>query len=500
MKYLEKIKTLILCLILLAGISFVGAWTGPTSAPTGGSVPPITSGSGTQYKSGRLAINLTSFPTSLSSIYGLDVGGSILANGLAVTGGANIAGDIKSGSLVNASNSKVCADSSGNLVLCNSSIHTDVYTRTTCPTAPCSSTGTYTWTIPNSVSMFKVEVYGGGGGGGLNSKYSKGNSGESSEFTIRFGGGGTRDFNLEALGGAGGTKYTIDGDGNTTYTGSTGGASSSLYPATGMDGSITGGNGGDPFYPGYEPSSMPRNGWYSYLSNVFHYASGGGMKASGGFAKGANGGKGAGPLGGAGGNGGSGGSYFSSYGFTFNSQEKSERKIVLNFIKDLFSTKIAFAQINVDPPYNPPTPGSTYTCPYGDVDYESPAYQSTQDPVPDRVIPDSGANGSGYGGGGGGAGWHYCNGTATVNYGGGMTFTATANLSFSDNTAPVPMFSGTGGGGGGYAVKTIIVPASPANRAASISVGAGGTGATSSIYGTTYHGGNGADGAVVITY
>jgi len=58
MKYLTKVKIIVLALILSVGISIVFAWTDPTEPPFGGNVPaPVNVGATEQTKTGRLNVS-----------------------------------------------------------------------------------------------------------------------------------------------------------------------------------------------------------------------------------------------------------------------------------------------------------------------------------------------------------------------------------------------------------------------------------------------------------
>lgn len=120
MNYIEKIKTLILCGILLVGLSFVSAYTAPSSTPPGGNPnPPITTLSSPQFKLGGLSVYKTQVPTTN---YKLDIAGNVLATGMNISGGLDVAGSIKAESLKHSSTNdqKICVNKDGNIVLCSS--------------------------------------------------------------------------------------------------------------------------------------------------------------------------------------------------------------------------------------------------------------------------------------------------------------------------------------------------------------------------------------------
>jgi hypothetical protein len=57
-KYIAGVKVVILATILAAGVSYIGAWTGPTSTPPNGNVAaPLNASSVAQTKNGPLVIN-----------------------------------------------------------------------------------------------------------------------------------------------------------------------------------------------------------------------------------------------------------------------------------------------------------------------------------------------------------------------------------------------------------------------------------------------------------
>ena len=71
-------------MVIVVGINYAFAWTGPTTtAPGGNTKPPLTISSDAQYKEGGLAIGKTSGPTGALT---LDVNGSTATRGLLVNG------------------------------------------------------------------------------------------------------------------------------------------------------------------------------------------------------------------------------------------------------------------------------------------------------------------------------------------------------------------------------------------------------------------------------
>lgn len=55
----EQIKGLLIGFVLVIGMSYVSAWTGPSVAPTGGNKPePINKGTDAQVKSGSLGVTV----------------------------------------------------------------------------------------------------------------------------------------------------------------------------------------------------------------------------------------------------------------------------------------------------------------------------------------------------------------------------------------------------------------------------------------------------------
>jgi hypothetical protein len=78
-------KVVSLGLILGFGLQFAQAWTVPTQAPPGGNVSgPMTTGNGTQYKTGRLGVNSNVVPVNAFEVGG---GGDALIGGNAYVNG-----------------------------------------------------------------------------------------------------------------------------------------------------------------------------------------------------------------------------------------------------------------------------------------------------------------------------------------------------------------------------------------------------------------------------
>ena len=71
--FVSSIKTLLLALILAAGVGYISAWTGPTAvAPQGNADAPLNVGAISQYKNGPLVVNYLGSATP-----GLEVMGPI---------------------------------------------------------------------------------------------------------------------------------------------------------------------------------------------------------------------------------------------------------------------------------------------------------------------------------------------------------------------------------------------------------------------------------------
>lgn len=484
MNYLDKIKALVFCFILLIGVAVISAYTSPSSNPpaNGNIALPLTNTSDPQYKTGFLAINKTGAP---STGFSLDVGGHILGTGLVVLGGADISGAIKSDSLkplaTNDPGNAVCADSAGLLVRCAGGGGTGTLKRIVYDISNCKTHNSITnhddpeclWEIPTNVLFFKVETYGGGGGGGLNSKVPNGSSGGFSSFSIE------NTLMVKAFGGKGAIITPPDND---TYTG--------LTPTSGGTGDIVV-NGSI----GTVVKDIACTHCEEYVSepDSQFYNIGTGLKQVGGWAVGGSGGKAAGPEGGNGGIGGTGTNYRYGTYLPLNTPTSHNKGLVLNFIKNIFSTTKAFA-------FGASEGSTNYgVCPNTTYDYET--HNSNNENLLARVVPDNGVNGTAPGGGGGGAGWHHCNGEPVRMYSYTVLFGYYGNSYPDDSSIALPFFSGAGGNGGGYSMKTITLPATVTNRTAQIVIGYGGLGASSSsIYGDEFHGGNGGNGQVVVTY
>lgn len=141
-------KTLILALVLAAGVSYISAWTGATTAaPTGNVSAPVNVGSLTQTKLGGLFLNTSSTPVPI----GLEVFGQSIFNGkIQIADGTQGVGKV------------LTSDASG----------TATWVAPGAPTAPSSATitvttpGTYVWTVPAGVTSISAKVWGAGGAGG----------------------------------------------------------------------------------------------------------------------------------------------------------------------------------------------------------------------------------------------------------------------------------------------------------------------------------------------
>lgn len=212
MNYVNQIKSIILGLVLAVGISFAGAtWTAPSASPTnnGTASAPIDTSASDQAKAGTLALASTSVATSP---YKLDVIGYILSTGLAVSGGADVQGNIKSDTLASTGTKKVCADSTGVLGLCSGDTFSFIYT----------SDGNLV--IPSNISSMTVELW--GGGGASQSRITGNSDGGDTSFndygTKIIAGGGKKG--TSSGGGAGGT-YTAPSDSKYTYITKTNGSS-----------------------------------------------------------------------------------------------------------------------------------------------------------------------------------------------------------------------------------------------------------------------------------
>jgi hypothetical protein len=163
------------------------------------------------------------------------------------------------------------------------------------------SVGTYTWTVPSSVTSISVVAIGGGGGGGAgNSGHAGAGAGlgwknnisvtPGQTYTVVVGGGGNQSGNSGAVAGTGGTSYFN----TTSVVRGGGGQGADMNPTE--------------TYMGYSPAA---GGTYT--------GDGGGNGGAGGYDTGNNGGSGGGGAGGYSGNGGfgahngnSGAAYFAS--------------------------------------------------------------------------------------------------------------------------------------------------------------------------------------------
>jgi hypothetical protein len=147
-KYIQASKIIFLGLVISVGLSYVAAWTGPSSNPPNGNVSlPINAGSGGQAKAGSLGIGskpsgYASFPRTgyaldavgkgyANHFYGDDLGlggntpaagtaidakGTISATGVAVYGAVHTTGDITDDNLATGgADQPLYADKTGKL-------------------------------------------------------------------------------------------------------------------------------------------------------------------------------------------------------------------------------------------------------------------------------------------------------------------------------------------------------------------------------------------------
>jgi|ERR1035437_1527702 hypothetical protein len=91
-KIIDYTKILVLAAILVVGVSYLKAWTGPTlPAPTGNTAAPINTGSGTQTKNGSLTLNAGVYgiaPNQWQNAIGLTVFGTSTLYGLTLANGS----------------------------------------------------------------------------------------------------------------------------------------------------------------------------------------------------------------------------------------------------------------------------------------------------------------------------------------------------------------------------------------------------------------------------
>lgn len=270
----QTLKTIILATLISFGLSYVYAWTAPTTTPPGGNVSaPINTGNNTQYKAGNLVLNdsTTPFVNGLIVRYGnvgigtanpstkLDVAGTIKTTGLQFSPTTAGIGKV------------LTSDASGNAswgatpqtrVTGSCAVGQAITAINADGTVSCVAvagvggiqtfTSTGNFIVPSNVTSVAVKVQGAGGGGG--GGYSAGGGGgggyavgtfavvAGSQYSVTIGSGGAGGMSSNAFSTSGSAGTMTMFGSLVSCTGGSGGRFSSSNPLGGSGGTCSGGS------------------------------------------------------------------------------------------------------------------------------------------------------------------------------------------------------------------------------------------------------------------